>query len=82
MIFGQNFEFSAIVEAWPSYSLKVNTTMILNAVLQLACKLWHGGGAGVALWHSTGMQACWRGTVDRHWRASVAPAWHGIARVA
>ena len=49
MIFGQNLEFSAIVEAWPSYSLKVNTTMILNAVLQLACKLWHGGGAGVAL---------------------------------
>ena len=49
MIFGQKFEFSAIVEAWPSYSLKVNTTMILNAVLQLACKLWHGGGAGVAL---------------------------------
>ena len=61
MIFGQNFEFSAIVEAWPSYSLKVNTTMILNAVLQLACKLWHGGGAGVALWPGTSALA-WPGT--------------------
>jgi hypothetical protein len=57
MIFGQNLEFSASVEAWPSYSLKVNTTMILNAVLQLACKLWHGSGAGVALWHGTGVLA-------------------------
>ena len=70
MIFGQNFEFSATVEAWPSYSLKVNTTMILNAVLQLACKLWHGGDAGVAPWHSTGVLAwrrCRRGTGALAW---------------
>ena len=65
---GQNLEFSAIVKAWPSYSLKVNTTMILNAVLQLACKLWHGGGAGVALWPGTGVLAClWTGTGALAW---------------
>ena len=61
---------SATVEAWPSYSLKVNTTMILNAVLQLACKLWHGGGAGVALCPGTSALA---------WPGTSALAWHGTS---